>query len=186
MLILGHSLLDLSEINSLKTIVGALKGDYDLSRSDFYNIRVPIFVYCSIISKNGNLENSREFSASLKTSSWILWLEEFHYNFSSEALRESYLIPLDSSLSTDPAFSLFNKSSWICLQCRRPGFNSWVRKISWSRKCILTPVFLPGELHRQRNLVCYSPQGCKESDTTDWLTLDYLPSISHIHSHPSV
>lgn len=69
MLILGHSLLDLSEINSLKTIVGALKGDYDLSRSDFYNIRVPIFVYCSIISKNGNLENSREFSASLKTSS---------------------------------------------------------------------------------------------------------------------
>jgi len=51
MLILGHSLLDFSEINSLKTIVRPLKGDYDLSRSDFYNIRVPIFVYCSIISK---------------------------------------------------------------------------------------------------------------------------------------
>ena len=29
-----------------------------------------------------------------------------------------------------------------------------------------TPVFLPGEFHRQRNLVGYSPWGHKESDTT--------------------
>ena len=64
------------------------------------------------------------------------------------------------------------------------GFNSWVRKIPWSRKCIFTPIFLPGELHRQRNLVCYSPQGCKESDTTERLTPDYLPSISY--SQPSL
>ena len=27
-----------------------------------------------------------------------------------------------------------------------------------------TPVFLPGESHRQRNLAGYSPGGCKESD----------------------
>ena len=30
-----------------------------------------------------------------------------------------------------------------------------------------TPVFLPGESHRQRNLEGYSPWGCKESDTTE-------------------
>ena len=30
-----------------------------------------------------------------------------------------------------------------------------------------TPVFLPGESHRQRSLVGYSPWGCKESDTTE-------------------
>ena len=30
-----------------------------------------------------------------------------------------------------------------------------------------SPVFLPGESHGQRNLVGYSPQGCKESDTTE-------------------
>ena len=29
-----------------------------------------------------------------------------------------------------------------------------------------TPVFLPGEFHRQRSLVGYSPSSCKELDTT--------------------
>ena len=29
------------------------------------------------------------------------------------------------------------------------------------------PVFLPGESHGQRSLEGYSPQGCKESDTTE-------------------
>ena len=32
-----------------------------------------------------------------------------------------------------------------------------------------TPVFLPGESRGQRTLVGYSPQGCKESDTTKQL-----------------
>ena len=32
-----------------------------------------------------------------------------------------------------------------------------------------TPVFLPGEPHRWRSLVGYSPWGRKESDTTEWL-----------------
>ena len=30
-----------------------------------------------------------------------------------------------------------------------------------------TPVFLPGKSHGRRSLVGYSPQGCKESDTTE-------------------
>ena len=33
-----------------------------------------------------------------------------------------------------------------------------------------TPVFLPGEFHRQRSLAGYSPGGCKELDTTEGLT----------------
>ena len=34
--------------------------------------------------------------------------------------------------------------SWqrICLQCRRPWFDSWVRKILWRRDRLPTPVFL--------------------------------------------
>ena len=32
-----------------------------------------------------------------------------------------------------------------------------------------TPVFLPGESHAQRSLAGYSPQGYKESDTTERL-----------------
>ena len=43
----------------------------------------------------------------------------------------------------------------------------WVGKIPWRMKWQPTPVFLPGESHGQRNLVGYSPQGCKELDTTE-------------------
>ena len=35
-----------------------------------------------------------------------------------------------------------NSVGRIHLQCRRPRFDSWVRKISWRRKRLLTPVFL--------------------------------------------
>ena len=38
-------------------------------------------------------------------------------------------------------------------------------KIPWRSKP--TPVFLPGEFHRQGSLVGYSPQGRKESDPTE-------------------
>ena len=37
----------------------------------------------------------------------------------------------------------------ICLQCRRPRFNPWVRKIPWRRKWQPTPVFLPRLFHGQ-------------------------------------
>ena len=45
------------------------------------------------------------------------------------------------------------------LQCRRPGFDPWLRKIPWRRKWQPTPVFLPGKSHEQRGLVGYSPWG---------------------------
>ena len=55
----------------------------------------------------------------------------------------------------------------VCLQCRRPGFDPWIGKIPWSRKWQPTPVFLPGESHRQKSLVDYSPRSHTESDTTE-------------------
>ena len=57
--------------------------------------------------------------------------------------------------------------SIICLQCRRHGFDPWVRKIPWNWKWRPTPVFLPGKSHRQRSLAVYSPWGHKELDTTE-------------------
>ena len=54
----------------------------------------------------------------------------------------------------------------VCLQCRRPRFDPWVRKISWRKEWLPTPVFLPGESHGQRNLAGYTPWSCTESDTT--------------------
>ena len=42
-------------------------------------------------------------------------------------------------------------------QCRRYGFNPWVRKTPWRRAWLPTAVFLPGELQGQRSLANYSP-----------------------------
>jgi len=49
----------------------------------------------------------------------------------------------------------------------RYRFDSWVRKILWSRKWQHIPVLLPGKFHEQRSLKGYSPWGHKESDTTE-------------------
>ena len=46
-------------------------------------------------------------------------------------------------------------------QCRRCRLNPWVGKIHSRRKWQLTPVFLPGESHKQRSLAGYSPWGHK-------------------------
>ena len=62
-------------------------------------------------------------------------------------------------------------TSWICLQCGRPGFDSWVGKIPWRRERLPTPVFWPGEFHG-----LYSPWGHKESDTTEWIS----PSLTEM------
>ena len=50
-------------------------------------------------------------------------------------------------------------------------FDPSIAKIPWRRKWLPTLVFLPGESHGQRSLTGYSPQGRKESDTTERLLL---------------
>ena len=52
-----------------------------------------------------------------------------------------------------------------------PLFLATVIAKIWRREGLTTPVFLPGKFHRQGILVNYSPWGCKESDTTERLTL---------------
>ena len=67
--------------------------------------------------------------------------------------------------------------SRICLQCRRPGFSSWVGMISWEgNEWHLTPVFLPGKSYGQRSLAGYSPWGYHGLKGKKWtnLTLDIL------------
>ena len=66
---------------------------------------------------------------------------------------------------------LSNKES--ACQCRRPGFDSWGRRIPWRRKWQPTPVFLPGKFHGQGSLAGYSPGGCKELDTIEQLNNKY-------------
>ena len=59
----------------------------------------------------------------------------------------------------------------ICLQCRRPEFDPWVREGPWRREWLLTPIFLLGDFHGQRSLEGYSPWGREELDMTEQLTL---------------
>ena len=53
----------------------------------------------------------------------------------------------------------------------RPGFDPWIGKTSWRRKRLPTPVFSPGEFHRQRSLAGYSLRGRKVLDTTGRVSL---------------
>ena len=57
------------------------------------------------------------------------------------------------------------------------GFDPWVGKIPWRKKWQPTPVSLPGKSCGPRSLVGCSPWGCKESGTTERLTLTYLTLI---------
>ena len=75
------------------------------------------------------------------------------------------------------AISLSQGLPW--LQCRRPRFNPWVRKILWKREWQLTPVFLPGEFRGWRSLVGCSPWGHKESDTTEPVTYNTIPPLCY-------
>ena len=56
-----------------------------------------------------------------------------------------------------------------------------VQSLGWEdpleKGMLPTPVFLPEEFHRQRSLADYSPWDCKESDTTERLTLSRFFTI---------
>ena len=66
--------------------------------------------------------------------------------------------------------------SWerIHLQCGKPGFNPWVRKIHWGRERLPIPVLWLREFHG-----LYSPWGHKELDTTERLSLFILATESN-------
>ena len=78
----------------------------------------------------------------------------------------------------------------ICLQCRRPGFNPWVRNILWRREQLPTPVFSSGEFHGQRSLMGYSPWGSQRERhdwatfTLEWKQFIYVKTyILHLHTN---
>ena len=54
-----------------------------------------------------------------------------------------------------------------CRRHKRCTFDPWIRKITWRRALQPTPVFLPGESHRQKSLACYGPKGHKELGMTE-------------------
>ena len=78
-------------------------------------------------------------------------------------IREKWI----DSISINPqGFPWWHSSKEPICQCRRPGFNPWIRKIPRRRKWEPTPEFLPGKSHEQRSPSGSSPWGHKELDTT--------------------
>ena len=67
-------------------------------------------------------------------------------------------------------------------QCRRLGFDPWVREIPWRKKWQPTLVFLSGEFHGQRSLVGYNPWGHKESDKESEQQNNNHQSVQFSHS----
>ena len=60
--------------------------------------------------------------------------------------------------------------SGICLLCRTPGFDPWVRKIPWRRKWQPIPVsFLEHSTHR--GAWCATVHEVAELDKTEWFSL---------------
>ena len=74
----------------------------------------------------------------------------------------------------------------LCLEYLVWGLQVIVSCISGLRAWQPTSVFLSGESHGQRSLAGYSPWGCRESDTTKWLTLTQAWATSRALLTPMV
>ena len=73
------------------------------------------------------------------------------------------------------------ESTCQCRRYKRHVFNHCVKKISWRRKWQQTPLFLPGKLHWQKNLVGYSLWGYKEWGMTERLS-PHTHTSTHTHT----
>ena len=105
-------------------------------------------------------------SEDLKYGGWLRVPYLFHFFGVPKGLHSGYLTML---------FIL--KSALSAYQCRRRKrcrFDSWVRKIPWSRKWQSAPLFLLGKFQGQRSLAGSSPWGCKGSDTAERLSIHTL------------
>ena len=106
--------------------------------------------------------------------------------FCMHRFRAAVTLSVKCASTQQPGLPLWFTRPRIHLQCRRPRFDPWVRKISWRRReWQPTPVFLTGEkFHGQRSLAGYRPQGCKESEMAEWLNTRIFNSLeTHHHLH---
>ena len=103
--------------------------------------------------------------------SYIYWPSPYLFGAVSQSCLECSLLGYSPHFTPNTCLVA---QMLICLPCRRPWFDPWVRRILWRRKGQPTPVFLPGESHGQRSLAGYSPWGHKELDTTEQLSLSQL------------
>ena len=100
-------------------------------------------------------------------------LKEFsvlcQYNWTKYARQHNYWIYIFILIILKWAFLVAQ------MQCRKHGFNLWVKKIPWRKEW---------EFHGQSSVVGYSPWSCKESDVTEQLT--YTHTILKLHKNKDI
>ena len=106
------------------------------------------------------MRNSMEVSLKTENGTWFL----FFY------LQVNWAVDLTLTYSHSEGLPSCLSGRESACQCRRYGFDPWVRKIPWSRKQQLTSVFLPGESHGQRNLAGYIQSMGSQRVGYDWAT----------------
>ena len=81
---------------------------------------------------------------------------------------------------------ILNLPIHICVGCSYGNQSLMVSQCNRQRRqWHPTPVLLPGKSHGRRSLVGYSPSGCKESDTTEWLHFHFsLSCIGEGNGNP--
>ena len=82
-------------------------------------------------------------------------------------------------LYNSSVYSLVAQTAKICLQCGRPGFDPWVRKIPWRRKWQPTPVFLLGN-PKDRGAWQSIAHGVAESDMTEQQAVSFSVYSFHL------
>ena len=123
----------------------------------------------------------------LKGYSLCYWLSKLseHFNLKRQyeisAIHFRFIFRMPTSRGCDWYMGL---PQWLiskecACQCRRHGFDPWVRKIPWRRKWQPTPAFLPRKYHGQRSLVGNSP-----GVTNSWTRLSaHTWACTHTHTH---
>ena len=94
-----------------------------------------------------------------KTSLMVAYNKKTHRATSVDIFLKGYI--------DFPGGSVVKETAYNAGATGHPGFDPWVRKIPWRRARQSIPVFLPGESHGERNLLGYSPQECRQLDTTE-------------------
>ena len=92
-----------------------------------------------------------------KSLTQLKWLST--HTESVETLEDSDILWILCSCA--PGDAIGKEPACSAGDIMRCGFHPWVWKNPWRKAWLSTPVFLPGESHRQRSLVGYSPRGHK-------------------------
>ena len=121
-------------------------------------------VYLDIIYIEENLPHQ----GSLMNYSKCAQLCNLHQDIEDFPNPKKLLCALLFSVSSSPGGTSGKEPTCQCQRYKRCGFNSWDKKIPWSRKWQPTPVLLHGNFHDRGAWWATVYGGHKESDMTKW------------------